>query len=450
LIDRYSEPVVVEAIDEGWRIRERLDFTGEVVYDLSPPASGATPRLALVETYRLSSFLGDYGAGRTIQTFSLLPGERHEISVRTYRNSKRTSSEASSILDSYEEETAEEFGEQLHDENARKDNETENFSYHAEAKAEAGWGWGSAEVSGGVAGGSTAARESFAKNVASTTSKHAARAASKRDVQVNTTSEESVETGEERSVTRSIENINLSRTLNFVFRQMNQEFVSLLHLVDARVAFHNGDKSAYREVSLHELDRLLEEVVDPAHHDEVRRAIWESLYFVFDHEGEHVPLVERRELVDENGDPLAGFEGEPLLDPETGEPPSYWRVPSVRSTYRDGGDRESSGLPIAVDGVILRATVVTLPTDGVIVEALLGQGEALDDYSSALQNETVREKRVASDRVAADVELEALRRRVVETDDDEAAELLAVLYSDPGAAADDTDDGSGEPIPVEG
>lgn len=41
-----------------------------------PAARARTGRLLLVETYRLSSFPTRYGAGRTIKTFSLLPGER--------------------------------------------------------------------------------------------------------------------------------------------------------------------------------------------------------------------------------------------------------------------------------------------------------------------------------------------------------------------------------------
>jgi hypothetical protein len=41
----------------------------------------APPRLMIVEIYRLSSFLGNYGAGRVVKTFSLLPGEKTKISV---------------------------------------------------------------------------------------------------------------------------------------------------------------------------------------------------------------------------------------------------------------------------------------------------------------------------------------------------------------------------------
>ena len=41
-------------------------------------------RLLIVETLTLSSFLGAYGAGRVLRTFSLLPGERTTISLKTF------------------------------------------------------------------------------------------------------------------------------------------------------------------------------------------------------------------------------------------------------------------------------------------------------------------------------------------------------------------------------
>jgi hypothetical protein len=64
------------------------------------PGSPAQARLALVETWELRSFLGDYGLGHTLQTFSLLPGERTTITVQTWRNEASTREDASSIFDS--------------------------------------------------------------------------------------------------------------------------------------------------------------------------------------------------------------------------------------------------------------------------------------------------------------------------------------------------------------
>jgi hypothetical protein len=49
------------------------------------PVAPPQPTIALVETWELRSFLGDYGLGRTLQTFSLLPGERTTITTHTWR-----------------------------------------------------------------------------------------------------------------------------------------------------------------------------------------------------------------------------------------------------------------------------------------------------------------------------------------------------------------------------
>lgn len=124
--------------------------------------------------------------------------------------------------------------------------------YHAEAEAEveATWGWGSAraKVSGGTSGSSTAAREEFTMNVANTVGHNAARASARREVHIDTSLDVQLETGEEEAVERELANINVSRTLNVVFRQMNQEFISVLHLVDVRVAFFDGYRASRDEV----------------------------------------------------------------------------------------------------------------------------------------------------------------------------------------------------------
>ena len=239
----------------------------------------------------MSSYLGAYGAGRVLKTFTLLPGEKTKISVKTYTRRTTDQKAASSILDSYTEESADEFENSLSSEQSDKRSETENFEYHAEAEASASWGWGSAKVSGGVKGGTSSAREEFAKNVSNATQKHCAKASSKRDVQVNTSYEVKEETGEETAIERAIENVNLSRVLNFVFRQMNQQFITILALVDVRVAFFNGHQLAAREVALPQLDSLLEEYIVPARRAEVRAAILEQIQDIRDYNDQPHPFI---------------------------------------------------------------------------------------------------------------------------------------------------------------
>src|SRR5690606_31183014 len=59
------------------------------------------PYFAVIEEYTTCSYLGDYSAGRTIKTFSLLPGEKTTITVRTYKDITSTKSYSQNILDSF-------------------------------------------------------------------------------------------------------------------------------------------------------------------------------------------------------------------------------------------------------------------------------------------------------------------------------------------------------------
>ncbi|MFD0632092.1 hypothetical protein ACFQ9X_11285 [Catenulispora yoronensis] len=273
----------------GNRLAVYRDTSGRTTYRFIPVPKTGVPTLLLVEYYRLSSYPARYGAGRTIKTFSLLPGERTRIRVSSYRRTTESAVRSASILDSTNDETESEFEETVQGEQTSQNDTSRGFEYHADVKAEAKatWGWGNANVvaSGGVTGTSNVTREEFAKNVATAVAQHAARASSRRDVQVDTSLDAKIEMGEETAIERELENVNVSRTLNFVFRQMNQEFVTLLHLVDIRVAFFNGFAESRAEVPLPELGTLLQTYVLPEHQQAVRTAIAAELLRITDHTG---------------------------------------------------------------------------------------------------------------------------------------------------------------------
>lgn len=383
----------------------RQSMGGTDLVEYVPAETEIEPKLMLVERHRLSSFLGDYGAGRTIKTFSLLPGEQTTISMETFRRDEERQAKASSILESRTEKSANRFEETVKKEQSHKEQHETSFSWHAEASGSANWGFGQAEVSGGVQGSTNSSRQSFARNVSSATSMHASEASSHREVQVDTSYEAASESGKRRSIEREIENINLSRTLNFVFRQMNQEFITLLHLVDVRVAYVDGSVSGgaggpfgaspnYREVPLPELDSLLEDVIDPGHRDEVRGIIEGELANVLDHERNAVSVIETESWNNTDGDDI-----------------EYVRFDDELSqTYND-----DTG---AVDGVILNADRNIMRTEGVIVDALLGGAEALDDYSRGLQREEVREQSLENDRLQTTVDRERLGMDLVQSGDE--------------------------------
>lgn len=392
---------------------------------LIPDVVSRLNRLILVESYRLSSYLGGYGAGRTIKTFSLLPGEKTKISIKTYTKTESDAKSASSILDSFTQESSDDFELSMGKEQSDKQNYNESFNYKVDASASASWGWGKASISGGVSGGTNSAREEFAKNISNAAQKHAARASAKRDVQINTSYEVKEETGEETSVERVIENINVSRTLNFVFRQMNQEFITLLHLVDVRVGFYqviqvqgqSQPQNTYKEVTLPELDSLLEQAIVPEKRAEVRADIIRQLSNIFDYKDRRHQFVQEEPMRDLNGQIV------PLSQ--------YLRVrKDYTSTYKD----EATGTEIMVPGIILDASKYVLRTEGVIVEALLGQGDALDGYSHGLQDAAVREKNLANEKISVEIAKAHLANQIIHDKDPEAAKIFAQLYPQSSAA----------------
>jgi hypothetical protein len=434
-------PMPVNRTGESWTLRTPLVGTGphtivaaatnkaglcmqsqlEVITTLAPVEPPVVERLMLVEKLRLSTYLGANGCGKTIKTLTLLPGEKTTIAVKSYRRSAESMSETSSILDSTTVESETEFQNQLSREQTNQRTAQESQSWNVAAQAGATWGWGSASINAGASGGSNAAREELAKNVANTVHKEAARASAKRDIEIKTTREMTGEEGEEYSSESEIQNINVSRTLNFVFRQMNQEYISLLHLVDIRIAYVCGYRSedggvdyTYREVTLSQLDGLLAQVIVPERRDDVRAEIIKVLKSVYDYEDTCHVMVEEVVLEDADGNPI----------PQG----SYIRVPRRKtSTYVD----PATGTEIEVPGVILAAMKNVMRTDGVMCDAILGQGDALDAYSKGLQREAVEARHLENERQRALLRKEQLAIKLVESGDAAGAKVFKDLYPAP-------------------
>ena len=94
------------------------------------------------------------------------------------------------------------------------------------------------------------------------TEKHSQTASAKREVDIDTSYEKKTDVTKENVIMRRIKNLNASRTLNFVFRQLNQEFHSILHLKDLKVAFYNGFPGSMTEFNLNELADLVNEYME--------------------------------------------------------------------------------------------------------------------------------------------------------------------------------------------
>ncbi len=394
---------------------------------LVPEMVSRLNRIILVESHRLSSYLGNYGAGRTLKTFSLLPGEKTKLSIKTFTKTETDAKNASSILDSYSDESSSDFEDSVGMEQANKANYDESSKYSFQADASASWGWGSAAVKGDTSSGTNRAREEFIKNVSNATQKHVSKASARRDVQVNTSYEVKETSGEETAVEREIENVNVSRTLNFVFRQMNQEFITLLHLVDVRLGFfkvvdvegREEPEYVYREFTLPEVDTLLAETVVPEKRDEVRASIVRQLSSIVNYREEVESFVEWREIPDEGPDSR------------------YLRARKDRVSVYPTTPGEPGGQEIRVPGIILAANQHVLRTEGILVDAVLGDGDALDGYSHGLQDEAVEAKRLANEAARQLLERNRLAMQIVSSRDAEAARIFAQLFPAFPPAADE-------------
>lgn len=333
------------------------------------------PRIYFIETYKLTNFPGDYGPGRLLKTFSLLPGEETEITIKSWKRSVTSAKEASSILDSYTEDKADEFEKNLQTEGSQSTKIEESDTFSIEASAKLTMSVVSAEVGIEYEKSMKSNRENFAKNIANTTSKHSQKASSKREVNIETSYEKTEDAGLEEAIVRKVENLNLSRTLNFIFRQMNQQHHSILHLTDVKLAFFSGFPGSMKEYELNELDDLLREYTSNPEvaFDYLYQKILDEYGNgnILDHLGTPRTLV--KEVIIPEG-----------VQTEDEIKHKYLRV----LTPKEGGTsdyimrEEGAQKDIrTVEGIIIRTNVITMRTDGVTVEALLGESNALDNYA---------------------------------------------------------------------
>lgn len=400
-------------------------------------------RLMLVETLNLSSFLGSFGAGRVIKTFSLLPGEKTTLSIKSWTKSADSRKSGASIVDSDATEAADSFEDQLSDEQTSRESQSETSNYKIGAKAGASWGWGSASINAEYSGTANSARDEAVKNVRAATRKHSMKASANRSVTVNTEYTATQEAGEEESTTREIANINVSRTLNFVFRQMNQEHITLIHLTNVRIAYYAEDlmlddkgdplyttdptgakvldiRPTYTEVALPQLNSLLESTITKDWRPKVVDAIMFALSGIPDYT-DHLQQVFEWVTPIKNKVPVSGAE--------------YMRFPrKLETEFVDPVGHQVFTVP----GIVLAYDRIVMRTEGVMVDTVLGQGEALDTYSQGLQDIAVQERQVAvAERQAALDRLTSINElacEIARSGDKDRAEVFCMVFPPPQPA----------------
>jgi hypothetical protein len=354
----------------------------QVSYDLS---QAGVPQIAIVQTWRVSSFLGEYGLGRTLQTFTLLPGEQTTISIDTWSTSTSSQQDSSSIFDSSDVNSDERYTSALTLQSGTAYQNQASFSTSVSTQAS---GSGNlfglidlgASVSGSFAASYQQANQGFSNSVSSTNQEHATQVNSSRNQSVSQSTADSTATGTSTATVRTISNTNLRRVLNFVFRELNQEYLTVTALADVSLAFYNGHPGSAQIVPLYQIRDFVETWIVPDQCETVARTILAMVCHCIDDEGTPQPMLQ---VGHANGGTFAwqdaGLEADGSLsyDGSVLDPGVSWRI-KPGPIGQDGQQQKVPGVVTVRDTIVLR-------TDNVVGEALLGQADALDPYASALQ-----------------------------------------------------------------
>jgi hypothetical protein len=376
-IKNKNATFLANKVKAGYLPIYRKRFSGLYEWIFRSKPSKAVPKISIVLHLKMSTYLGDYGAGRTIKTFSLLPGEKTKISVRSYDYQESIKKASQNVLDSFSESSAEELQTTIEREKEMSMSLESSRSVSESSHWEAGGGGGldlgiiSFGASGG-GGGSSHNRASFSqaldmqtKLLVNSTSKHTARSDSFREVEVNTSTDTTSVSENEKTIVRELENINSGRVLNFVFRQMFQEFISLTYVYDVSFVYTTGFPSQRRSCKLSGLREMLDEIlINDKVVDDVENQLYSSLSSIEDYNGELQELVEKAQHKVKN------FRTNKIVTSD------YVRL-------NKGMIQEYKGK--SINGIILDTTHRIMRTPSVIVDALLGQGEALDPYNKGFQ-----------------------------------------------------------------
>ena len=400
------------------------------------------PRVMLLEIYAITSYVDDYGAGKIVSTFSLLPNEKTKLTLRTWSMMEATEKQARSMLESKSFDISRQFEQTLEAEITNRDKLKETTLWRLpEASADIGIpeivniGF---SVKGGPENSTEEERETTIRNAVNATSKHVENAAAKREIKVETSFERKITIGREDITMREVENVNAGRVLNFIFRQLQQQYITYVHLIDVRLAFVYSHPdfptggAMYREYTLTELEDFLEihfkdsakdesrNNVNPR--DEVRNWVVQELI--------RIPEYKRKEeySIIECVNSLTGkviantkdyLDASKRLD-QNGNQRLYLRV-AKHQFYQDIDPRQDNYEKHMVDGIIMAKNYYILPTDSVLVESLLGQAESLDKYS-------IESRKAIIDLKRTNIEKMHLAKSIVNQKDEDKADIFEKVY----------------------
>jgi hypothetical protein len=220
------------------------------------------PQLFIVERYSLRTFHGDMGRGDVISNMGLSAGERQEFYIVTKKNESTTETSATNILESSSAQAVTSFSTALSEESSQSGSQEKydygmDASFHGEAHATSLWG-GEVDASLHVQGGSQDVRSAFAHAVNTQIGAQAAKTKESHKQQVSAEASDHVlNVQTETGFKKIIQNMS-DRPANYVMFQLTQEYIVVLSLLDAEIAFHNGNGRQAKVAAIRDMNALLE------------------------------------------------------------------------------------------------------------------------------------------------------------------------------------------------
>ncbi len=329
------------------------------------------PSIFVIEEYTTSSYLGNYGAGKAVKTISLLPGEKTKITIKTYKDEVSSQTKSQNVLDSFSEESTKELEKLLENESNQSMDSSVETNKSVSASLSGTLGKITASVGLQKSKKATESRASNVKSISKALDKQVTNSNSTRKIEVNTTTTQEVKEGSEEVIVREFENINKSRVLNFVFRQLLQEYTTVTYLSNIKIAFSNGYTESMQVVDVENISSLLEDKIKPEFQTEVKNEILKRYYYVINHSGNYVKLLEKIAPTYPTDNPFNAVNTE-----------GYYR----KLTNTQESCIINNSHTVTIPGIILQIQKHTLRTSSLIADAILGQGEALDSFNIKTQS----------------------------------------------------------------
>lgn len=376
---------LTSSIRNGLRPVQLESLSGSQYLKMVSEPEETNPSIFIQLRMKMSSYLGDYAAGQTISTFSLLPGEKTTISIRNYLYNEETKEKSQSIVDSYSDRTKDSFQETVTEETETSFNssfsssEEDTDSMEASIEKEASGGISLKGITASVRGlfsGSASSVNTTNEAMSTATgiitnslNSHVQTVDTERQIEVNTETKtsttSSTTTETEETITREIENINKSRVMNFVFRQLLQQYITLIYLYDVKFFYTNGYEESIKRGNLSTLEGFLSSLLKPDFVEGTKNEIYRYLCNISDYSGTNVSFIEA--ITEKNNN---------CINPDQGTEIKYVRKRKDLAQTYEGK---------TVNGIITKVNENILRTPSVIVEGLLGQGECLDCYNQQMQ-----------------------------------------------------------------